>query len=140
LAGYLKANQRDYYDRLADVQLQGLWTPWLAFFLDGIAAAAATEQATAQALLGIRQGWQAKTAHLRADSAARRLLDVLIGAPVQTVASARAALGVSMQAANTGIGALLEIGVLHEATGRRWGRSFRAREVLATLERMPGER
>ena len=54
LAGYLKANQRTYYDLLADVQVQGRWTPWLAFFLEGIAAAAATEQATAQAVLRIR--------------------------------------------------------------------------------------
>jgi len=53
---------------------------------------------------------------------------------VQTVASARAALGASPQAANTGIAALVELGILREATGRRWGRSFQAYEVLAVLE------
>ncbi|WP_428394991.1 Fic family protein [Lichenicoccus sp.] len=134
LAGYLKAHQREYYDSLAGVQLQGRWTDWLGFFLDGIVAAAATEQETAQSLLAIRRNWQGRTAHLRADATARRLLDVLLGAPVQTVASARAALGLSAQAANTGIAALLEVGILREATGRRWGRSFRACEVLAVLQ------
>jgi Fic family protein len=134
LAGYLKTHQRAYYDLLAGVQLRGRWTAWLGFFLEGIAAAAATEQATAQSLLDVRRDWQARTAHLRADAAARRLLDVLLGAPVQTVASARAALGLSPQAANTGIAALLGLGILHEATGRRWGRSFQAHEVLAVLE------
>jgi len=134
LAGYLKANQREYYDCLAGVQLRGRWTDWLGFFLEGIVTAAATEQATAQALLSIRQDWQHRTAHMRADAAARRLLDVLLGAPVQTVASARAALGASPQAANTGIAALVELGILREATGRRWGRSFQAHEVLAVLE------
>jgi hypothetical protein len=59
---------------------------------------------------------------------------VLLGAPVQTVASARAVLGTSPQAANTGIAVLLDLGILHEATGRRWGRSFQAHEVLAVLE------
>jgi hypothetical protein len=29
---------------------------------------------------------------------------------------------------------LLELGILREATGRRWGRSFRAYEILAVLE------
>ena len=135
LAGYLKAQQREYYDRLADVQLRGEWTPWLEFFLEGIASAAATEQATAQALLGVRQGWQERTSHMRADAAARRLLDVFLGAPVQTVASARQALSISPQAANTGIAALLELGILHEVTGRRWGRSFQAHEAIAVLER-----
>jgi Fic family protein len=134
LAGYLKVRQREYYDALAGVQLQGRWTDWLGFFLDGIAKAAATEQATAHNLLDIRRRWQERTAHLRADATARRLLDILLGAPVQTVASAREALGLSAQAANTGIAALLELGILREATGRRWGRSFRAHEVLAVLE------
>ncbi len=134
LAGYLKARQREYYDALAGVQLQGRWTDWLGFFLGGIAEAAATEQATAHNLLDIRRRWQERTAHLRADATARRLLDVLLGAPVQTVASAREALGLSAQAANTGIAALLELGILREATGRRWGRSFRAYEILAVLE------
>ncbi|MGD0106094.1 MAG: hypothetical protein ABSC06_18950 [Rhodopila sp.] len=58
-AGYLKAHQRAYYDGLAGAQLRGRWTDWLGFFLDGIAAAAATEQATAQ---NLRQGWQIRTA------------------------------------------------------------------------------
>ncbi len=134
LAGYLMAHRREYYEGLAGVQLRGRWTDWLDFFLDGIAVAAATEQATAQSLLDIRRSWRERTAHLRTDAAARRLLDVLLGAPVQTVASARAALGLSVQAANTGIAVLLELGLLREATGRRWGRSFRAHEVLAVLE------
>jgi Fic family protein len=137
LAGYLKANQRDYYDLLADVQLQGRWTPWLEWFLRGVAVAARTEQATAQALISIRQGWQERTAHMRTDATARRLLDVLLGAPVQTVASAREALNVSPQAANAGIDALLNLGILQEMTGRKWGRSFQAHEVLAALERKP---
>lgn len=135
LAGYLKANKRDYYDQLADVQLRGRWTEWLEFFLEGIAEAAATEKATAEALIDIRRRWQEAASRLRADSAARKLLDVLLGAPVQSVASAREALGVSPQAANTGIAALLDLGILREATGRRWGRSFQAHEVIAALER-----
>jgi hypothetical protein len=74
---------------------------------------------------------------LRADSAAKKLLDVFLGAPVQSVASARAAIGVSPQAANTGIAALLDLGILREATGHRWGRNFQAHEVIAALERGP---
>ncbi len=58
LAGYLKTHQREYYDGLAGVQLRGRWIDWLRFFLDAIASAAVTEQATAQSLLGIRRRWQ----------------------------------------------------------------------------------
>ena len=35
------------------------------------------------------------------------------------------------------IAALLDLGILHEMTGRKWGRSFQAHEVLAALERKP---
>jgi hypothetical protein len=51
--------------------------------------------------------------------------------------TARTALGTSPQAANTGLAALLDLGILHETTGRRWGRSFQAPEVLAVLEGSP---
>jgi Fic family protein len=134
LAGYLKAHQREYYDCLAGVQLRGLWTEWLAFFLAGIAEAAATEQQTGRSLLAIRQDWLGRTAHLRADAAARRLLDILLGAPVQTVLSAQTALGTSLQAANNAMAALVDLGILREVTGRRWGRGFRAQAVLDVLE------
>jgi len=60
-AGYLKAHQRAYYDGLAGAQLRGRWTDWLGFFLDGIAAAAATEQATAQNLSSPPEGPDADT-------------------------------------------------------------------------------
>ncbi len=62
---------------------------------------------------------------------------MLLGAPVQSVASARLALGVFPQAAHTGVAALLDLGILRDATGRRWGRSFQAYEVIAALERQP---
>jgi Fic family protein len=130
----LKAHQRDYYNGLSGVERRGRWTEWLSFFLEGIVAAADTEQATAAALLALREDWGRRTAQLRAGSAARRLLDVLLGAPVQTAASARVALGASIQAATNGLAGLVTLGILREATGRRWGRSFQAHEVIAILE------
>jgi len=134
LAGFLKKQQRRYYDSLAGVQLRGRWTEWLTFFLRGVADAADTGLATGRGLLDIRAAWLARTAHIRSDSAAKRMLDILLGAPVQTAASVRAALGISAQAANTGIAALIEAGILTEVTGRRWGRTFHAHEVLSVLQ------
>lgn len=33
LAGYLKDNQREYYDALAGVQLRDKWSEWVQFFV-----------------------------------------------------------------------------------------------------------
>jgi Fic family protein len=135
LAGYLKLHQRHYYDCLAGVQLKGRWTAWLEFFLEAIAAASATEQATAQGLLDVREGWEKRVAHLRADAAARRLLDVLLGSPVQTVASAQIALGTSVQTANAAMATLLDLGIVHMVGERQWRRSFQAHDILDVLGR-----
>lgn len=137
LAGYLKSNQRMDHDRLAGVQLRGEWTPWLRFFLAGIKAAASNETETAAALLAVRSDWQDRTVHVRSNAAAKRLLDVFLGAPVQTVASASKALGVSIPAANHGIDVLVRRGILNEMTGRRWRRTFQAHQVIAVLEHGP---
>jgi cell filamentation protein, protein adenylyltransferase len=37
---YLKTNRSQYYDLLQQVRTDGVWEDWLAFFLDGVAAAA----------------------------------------------------------------------------------------------------
>ena len=135
LAGYLMTHRRDYYGGLAGVSLRGDWTGWLDFFLDAIASAAETEQATARGLLEVRREWEDRAAKLRADSTARRLLDTLLGSPVQTVGSARTALGVSGQAANTGIAGLVKLGILREIEDSRRARSFQAHQILTVLER-----
>ena len=39
LAGYLKDNQRDYYEALAGVQLKSKWSDWVRFFASGVEVA-----------------------------------------------------------------------------------------------------
>jgi Fic family protein len=61
---------------------------------------------------------------------AARIVEEIIGYPLITSKLAGERFAVSYQAANTAISRLVELGILEERTGRRYGRVFAARSVL----------
>jgi Fic family protein len=61
---------------------------------------------------------------------AARIVEDLFGYPLVTATLTAERCGVSYQAANTAIRRLVQLGILEERTGRRYGRIFAARRVL----------
>ncbi|GAA0911388.1 Fic family protein [Virgisporangium aurantiacum] len=130
LSPWLESRRREYQDHLLAISATGDFEPWIRFF---------SEAVRAQAIRGVEK---IDALHDWRDSALNRLLDAgvrgvaaritedLIGYPLITVKIAAARFHVSNQAANTAIGRLMELGVLEERTGRRYGRVFAARSVL----------
>lgn len=133
LAGYLKARQRDYYDGLLRVELQGDWSAWGRFFAQAVVASCEEAASAAQRLLALREGWRARVSGLRSDAAARRLVEILIGYPVLSANQAKDHLGVSFPAANAALAQLVDLGIVTEPTRRR-NRVFVARDVIDLLE------
>lgn len=81
----------------------------------------------------IRSSWD-DIIRARSDSAAHRMLDLLLGHPVITAASAAKALGVSDVAAGAAINRLADSGILTKAAGGSRYRIWQAREVLDALD------
>ncbi len=137
LAGFLKSNQQEYYDGLANVQLQEKWSDWVRFFATGIEVAVQESMKTAQALLSILEGWRMQVASLglRSDSAAYRLPELLIGSPVLTANQVKESLGVSFPAANSALSRFEELGIIVQPVKQQRNRIFIAREVIDVLER-----
>jgi len=133
IAGYLKQRQRDYYDRLAGVQLRGEWLAWLTFFARGVTAAARQSIAIADGLAAIAARWREAIADLRVDAAAHRVLSILLGQPVVTATFLKEQLGVSFPTANTALAQLVARGILNEGKKQGRRRVFVAREPLALL-------
>lgn len=79
-------------------------------------------------------GARARTAHLRADAAALRLIPALIGQPVINAKFAKQVLGTNDMTAQRAISALVAAGVLTERTGLRRNRVYQQEEVLAALD------
>lgn len=84
-------------------------------------------------LRAVRSAWSEKVS-ARADSAIWPLMDLLLRQPVVTARVVTQQLEVSAPAAQAALRRLVDSGVLHESTGRRRNRVFRAPDVLRALD------
>lgn len=137
LAGFMKANQTAYYETLGAVQLKGEWTEWVRFVATGVEVACRESIQTAQEMTTLLAQWKEQIAalKLRADAAAYRLPELLIGTPVVTATRAADALGIAFPAANRALAQLQEAGIIEPLTERKRNRLFVAKEVVELLSR-----
>ena len=133
VAGPLYRNRREYFDRLLDVQLRSDWQGWMRFFAQAVMLACTEALDTTQALIALRETWRAAVSDQRSDSASRRLVELLVGQPVVTVAEVSQRLGVSFPTANHALAALVQRGIVREPASRR-NRIFVADAVIRILE------
>ncbi|MDP2179997.1 Fic family protein [Methylicorpusculum sp.] len=140
LAGFLKSNQKDYYDALANVQLQEKWQDWIVFFAEGVKVASHDSIMTAKGLLSILKRWQIAVNDLgqRSDSAINKLPELLIANPVVSVNQVKDRLGISFPAANTALNKLKQMGIV-EQSDRQRNRIFVALEVIKLLNSSPAD-
>jgi Fic family protein len=140
LAGYLKDNQRDYYDALAGVQLKDKWADWVGFFALGIEAAAQESIRTGLALERVLARWNEAVGKLglRSDSVLYRLPELIIETPVLTAHRVKDALDISFPSASAALGKMEEMGVLTRPNRYRRNRVFVATEVIDILNRPAG--
>jgi Fic family protein len=132
LSTWLYARRDDYVDHLLAVSRSGDFDPWIQFFCQAI-----EDEATAAVTrIRLAQDWQAA---LNARIKGRRvrsptvhaLANDMIGHPVLTPTWVQHHHSVSYPTANTAIAKLVELGAVREVTGRAYGRTFVATELLA---------
>ena len=134
LAGYLKSNQRSYYDTLLAAQTRGEWQVWVGFLARGIIESCTEAATMTRQLLALRDAWRTRVSALRGDATGRKLVEILIGTPIVTANSVKEQLGVSFPAANTAIAQLVDLGIL-QTSERRRNRIFVADQVVTLLRR-----
>lgn len=104
---------------------------WLGTFAGACARAAADAIQFEQRIARIQEHWRERLGSIRADSAAMRLLEVLPGAPVITLASARAMIGRSLPTTMEGMRRLVEAGIVSPVNlGRQRKQIYEAREII----------
>ena len=140
LAGYLKDNQREYYDALAGVQLQGKWAEWIKFFAIGVDAAVQESISTALGLEAILRKWKEIVAELglRRQSVLHKFPELMLGTPVLTAHKAKDALGISFPSASAALALLEEKGILVQREKQQRYRTFYAKDVIDLLNRPAG--
>ena len=82
MSGYLEARRDQYIDVLRAISRDGAWTPWCAFFLEGLIEQASENQAKAQAILDLHHRMSRQVAELTHSQYAGRAVDFLFSRPV----------------------------------------------------------
>jgi len=122
---YLKTNRSQYYDLLQRVRTDGAWEDWLAFFLDGVAAAAQEAGDTAERTLRLFANDRQKIQVLgRAATSALRVHELMERNPFVRIRTAAKALKLTIPTVTSALNHLLQLGIVKEVSGKRRDRLF----------------
>lgn len=122
---YLKTNRGQYYDLLQRVRTDGAWEDWLAFFLDGVAAAAQEAADTAERTLRLFANDRQKIQVLgRAATSALRVHELMERNPLVRIRTAAKALKLTIPTVTSALNHLLQLGIVKEVSGKRRDRLF----------------
>ena len=133
LATALVAHRDRYFDLLTDYR-NGQLTSLLTSFAASTRIAAAESRVTAERLEAIPQEWAALTGPLRGDSAAARLLPILLGHPILSADDAVGLLRAAPSRTYSAIDRLHKAGVLRPLTDRTRNQIWGAASVLDELD------
>ena len=137
LSPWFEPRKDRYKDLLLAVSHTGEYDDWLQFFLIAVAAQAVDAVHRIDDLIEARSDFRNL---LRADGAkgvVLEIIDDLMGYPVITPTQAARLHGVTYPPAAKAIERLVRLGVLHEITGRSYGRVFACDRVIRIVDR-PG--
>lgn len=129
-----KRRQQEYYHRLSAVRTDGDWEGWTSFYLECVREAAQDGVDVAQrlfALLG--RDRKQLMENERATIAAVRMFDRLPENPIVNVQRVEALLDVTQPTASKAVDVLVDVGILHETTGKQRDRVFAYQSYLKIL-------
>lgn len=104
---------------------------WVATFAAACRQAVRDSTEFERRIATIQDDWRARIAPVRSDAAAMKLIDVLPGAPIVSVATAAALIGRAFTGTFQAIVRLTEAGILTRArAGRQRGQIYEARDII----------
>ena len=134
LSLYFKQNRAVYYRLLDQVRMNGDWEAWIDFFLEGVRTTARGAVTTAQRLVELFSGEEAKIQTSgRAAGSALRVHSALRERPILSLPDICRRTGLSFPAATNGMALLEKLGIVRELTGRQRNRLFAYEGYLQIL-------
>jgi Fic family protein len=134
LSLFLKRHRARYYELLDAVRRDGDWETWLEFFAEAVSDTAAEAVMTARTLVELFASDRERLGRLgRGAGSALRVHHTLQQRPLATVASLRAATGLTAPTVGKALESLVGLGIAREITGRRRERVFAYDRYLALL-------
>jgi len=134
LSPWLLRHREEYQEGLLGVSCTGNWNPWIRFFCDAISAQCASLITGAQRLIDWMATSREKLNERHWTGTIHKVLEGLVEWPVTTITATATKYKVTQPAATKMINHLVDVGILTEITGRSYGRSFAATEVMEIVE------
>lgn len=125
LSLYFKTHRQVYYDKLQRVRTHGDWEGWLDYFLDGVQETSNKAAETAGTILSLFEYDRKRIESLgRPAGSALQVHQHLQTKPVLHIPSAAKELSLSTPTVRKSVNHLIELGVLHEITGKKRNQVF----------------
>lgn len=136
LSGYLKQHQMEYYRQLAIIRTEGDWESWVAFFLEGVATAAADAESSIITIASmVAEDRRRLLESPKAGPASYRLFELLPMMPRFTIERVRRELDTSFPTATAAVKVLEDLGIVNEVTGQKKNRSYSYQQYIELLAR-----
>lgn len=135
LSPWLEARKDEYKDHLLRVSQTGDFDEWIQFFCEAVKAQATDGVRRIEDLLLFRDRVGHRLREARVRGVGEKIADELWAYPFITPTLAAELHNVTYPPANSAIAKLVELGLLREATGNRYGRMFVCDEVLEIYAR-----
>jgi len=136
LSPWLLRHRSEYQDQLLSVSCTGNWNPWIRFFCEAVSAQCTALITGADDLLEWLSTSRRKLDERRWTGKIHEVLRDLIEWPLTTIGRTASRYEISPMNATRIIDHLVEAGILTELTGKAYGRSFGALDVMSIVERI----
>lgn len=134
LSLYFKQHRQQYYDLLQSVRLTGDWEDWLRFFITGVEVTANQAAQTARALMNLAAADEKRVQAIgKPAGSALRVHRLLQAQPIISIASASSKLSLTAPTVTASLRHLEKLGIVHETTGRNYGRLYAYAKYLKIL-------
>jgi cell filamentation protein, protein adenylyltransferase len=130
LSPWLERHRDEYQDHLLRCSITGRFDQWIQFFCAAIQVQATTAVQKIESLHDWRDNALAQLRAAKVRGVAEKITEDLIGYPMLSVTDAANRYGVTYPAINKAIPKLVELGLIEERTGKKYGRLFVARDVM----------
>ena len=132
---WFEQRRERYQSELLELSFSGDWDAWIAFFAEGIAAAASESQLKVERLLELQRALRERVQSAGKRGAAERLAADLVGQPFVSSPDVARRYALSGQGAINAIRTLIDLDILHAANWRssRGAQMYLARSVLDVL-------
>jgi Fic family protein len=135
LSAFFEKNRMEYYEKLLAVSEKGLWKEWIGFFLKAVAVQAKDAIDNSRSILALLDKHRKMLREKRSSTYAKDLLEEIFLNPFITIPYAAKKLKTTYPTAKAAVDRLKECGILTEVSDKRWGKAYKAQELLKLLEK-----